>query len=95
MAWGRRCDMGCESWPNDSVKYGVCPQCGMETSCFSNLHPLTKDEAEQRVKEIEFERVYEEHCARLGQTVDGPIDGEVRLPALDEIQALEQLWRAS
>lgn len=51
---GRRCDIGCESWP-DTAEYKVCPVCGEQTTCYSNLHPLDVDEARSKRLHIEFE----------------------------------------
>lgn len=55
MAWGRRCDLGCESWPDDK-RYDKCPSCGRETTRYSNLRPLDKLEA----LFAEFEAFYED-----------------------------------
>lgn len=71
MAWGRRCDLGCESWP-DEDQYTVCPLCGDPAERFSNLEPLTPSEAKHR----RFEAYYEQHCHELGIPVDGPLHEE-------------------
>ena len=57
MPQGRRCDMGCETWPDD-FKYRVCPECGQPTARFqgSNIHPLTEEEAAPKL----FEAFYRE-----------------------------------
>lgn len=55
MAWGRRCDNGCESWPDDK-RYKRCPSCGEPATRFSNLQPLDKLEALY----AEFEAYYED-----------------------------------
>ncbi len=68
MAWGRRCDIGCESWP-DSNKYARCPLCHEETTRYTNLKPISETVA----RELAFEAYYEEHCAERGQAVDGPL----------------------
>lgn len=68
MAWGRRCDLGCESWPDDD-RYVNCPVCGEPTTRFSNLRPLSPSEANH----AEFEAHYIEHCLTLRQPVDGPL----------------------
>lgn len=73
MAWGRRCDIGCESWPDD-LAYKECPICGQETTRFSNLIPLDKIEAEDAMKRIAFEAYYEKHCEDLDQSVEGPLE---------------------
>lgn len=73
MAWGRRCDIGCESWPDDTA-YKECPICGMETTRFSNLIPLDEAEAKAAKARVEFEAYYEKHCEDLGQEVEGPLE---------------------
>lgn len=73
MAWGRRCDTGCESWP-DHDDYLVCPICGGETRRWRNLIPLSKDEADKEKARIEFEVYYERHCEEMRQPVDGPLE---------------------
>lgn len=73
MAWGRRCDLGCESWPDDA-EYKVCPICSCEAPRFSNLRPLDKKEAAKAKARIEFEVFYEKHCEELGQPVEGPLE---------------------
>jgi hypothetical protein len=60
MALGRRCDSGCESWP-DTEKYAKCPVCGEKTKRFSNLEPLTQKEANAREFELFYERWDAEH----------------------------------
>jgi hypothetical protein len=44
MAWGRRCEIGCETWPDEST-YTTCPSCGEKTTRYSNLSPLDAAEA--------------------------------------------------
>lgn len=56
MAWGRRCDMGCESWPDDK-KYEKCPVCGQETTRFSNLRPLDNSEAAHAAFEAYYAKI--------------------------------------
>lgn len=58
MAWGRRCDLGCESWP-DADDYKRCPECGGETTRYSNLRPMDDDEAASAKAHKEFETFYE------------------------------------
>lgn len=53
MAVGRRCEPGCESWPN-LPRYKVCPVCGEDTTVYRGLSPLTSGEASAR----EFELYY-------------------------------------
>ena len=72
MAWGRRCDVGCESWPDDDA-YDECPVCGEPTVRFSNLRPLDETEARTLRLQLEFEHYYVEYCENKGQPVDGPL----------------------
>ncbi len=72
MARGRRCDLGCQSWPV-TKEFNPCPVCGEPTETFSNLQPLPLREAQQLKREIEFEEFYAGHCARQKQSVDGPL----------------------
>lgn len=50
---GRRCDTGCASWPDD-VRYATCPICGDKTTRYSNVNPMTQQEA----RHAEFEVFY-------------------------------------
>lgn len=54
MALGRRCDLGCETWPDDD-RYDTCPECREETTRYSNVKAITAEEASAR----EFELFYE------------------------------------
>lgn len=69
---GRRCALGCESWPDDK-DYKRCPQCGEVTTRFNNLLPLTAEAARSKANHLRFEDYYEERCAARGITVTGPI----------------------
>lgn len=72
MALGRRCSIGCETWP-DQVIYSCCPTCGEETKRYKNVTPLSEEEAQSILSHIEFERYYAKRCVRLGIPVDGPL----------------------
>lgn len=72
MAYGRRCDLGCESWPDDD-SYESCPVCGQPTERASGLKPLPADDARDLKRTLDFEAFYEAWCLERGQTVDGPI----------------------
>jgi len=72
MAVGRRCDVGCESWPDEAI-YSTCPICGEPTTRYSNLQILPADEAESILLHQQFQRYYERHCAAAGVPVDGPL----------------------
>jgi hypothetical protein len=72
VAWGRRCDLGCESWPDDP-KYKTCPACGEPAPRYHNLSPLTMTEAERFRKNALFEEFYETRCIARGISADGPL----------------------
>lgn len=72
MAWGRRCDLGCETWPDYDL-YRSCLECGERTTRFSNLKPMSDAEAISRLRRFEFEKHYARYCAKKGQSVDGPL----------------------
>jgi hypothetical protein len=78
MAWGRRCDAGCETWPDEAI-YVRCPVCGEETERWSNLEPLDADEARTILLYAQFEIYYARRCERLGIPADGPLPHD--LPA--------------
>lgn len=75
MAFGRRCAIGCESWP-DSDEYKVCPSCLEPTKRYRNLTPLTEDEGKFKKLHIEFEEYYERRCLDRGISANGPIADE-------------------
>lgn len=68
MAWGRRCEIGCESWPDDKA-YETCPKCDEPAKRYKNLTPLDESEAKHEA----FEVFYAKRCERLGIPVDGPL----------------------
>ncbi len=55
---GRRCDLGCESWPPDD-EFETCPICGQSTTRYSNLYPLPMDEALKIKHRLDFDDFYE------------------------------------
>lgn len=55
MALGRRCELGCETWPDDN-RYNKCPTCGEDTTRYKGVTPLEQDEANH----AEFLAFYEE-----------------------------------
>jgi hypothetical protein len=71
--WGRRCDIGCTSWPDDD-KYDICPICKEETERFSNLQPIEEDEAASLVNHLEFEEYYQDRCDRRGLPAEGDLE---------------------
>jgi hypothetical protein len=72
VAQGRRCDIGCESWPDDE-RFKFCPICDEPTTVYNNVDPLDEDEAQSILRHSEFERYYEEHCRERGIDVEGPL----------------------
>ena len=84
MALGRRCDLGCESWPDEAL-YTRCPRCGNPTERFTNLSPLDSDEAASILSHIEFDRYYERRCARLGIPVNGPLPEALTEPVSEAV----------
>ena len=70
--FGRRCAIGCESWP-DEDDYKTCPICGEVTTRYNNLLPLDSEEAASVANHARFEEFYENWCEKRGITVSGPI----------------------
>jgi hypothetical protein len=54
-----RCAAGCESWPS-ITDYKTCPICGEPTSMFSDIDPISQEEARSIKRRIEFEEYYED-----------------------------------
>lgn len=74
MNMGRRCSLGCETWPDEMV-YRKCYICGEETRRVrgESVEPLSKSEAMKIALYHEFEAYYERRCRRLGIPVEGPL----------------------
>lgn len=69
----RRCDMGCESWPDEPI-FATCSHCGEPTRRISNGEPtITVEEAKVLKLYDLFDRFYERRCERLGIKADGPL----------------------
>lgn len=79
MAWGRRCAIGCESWPDELI-YQKCPECGEPTERISNLSPIHPEEGRSILRHKAFERFYEDHCRKKGQPVEGPLPSVLDAP---------------
>lgn len=72
----RRCDIGCESWPDDPI-FTTCTYCGEPTTRVRNINPKISFEEARSIKLHElFERFYERRCKRLGIEADGPLPKE-------------------
>jgi hypothetical protein len=83
IQFGRRCAMGCETWPDDD-EYAICPTCRSETKRYKGVKPLSKKEARTLKRQAEFESYYatqhepdltpltDEDCAALGITIVHP-----------------------
>lgn len=63
MALGRRCDLGCETWPDDD-KFKVCPECGEKTKRYKGVNPITDEEAVPYL----FEAFYQEWDEKMPET---------------------------
>lgn len=61
MAIGRRCSMGCETWPDDEV-YRVCPECGQDTKRYRGV---TVSIEEPQASHRRFEAFYNEWDERM------------------------------
>jgi hypothetical protein len=72
MALGRRCSLGCETWP-DQMLYQTCLICEEKTRRVSNVTPLPVEDAMAIYLHRRFEKFYELYCAERGQSVDGPL----------------------
>lgn len=69
----RRCDIGCESWPDEPI-FGTCSYCGEQTRRVANINPTITREEARNVKLHElFEQFYERRCEKLGIPADGPL----------------------
>lgn len=55
---GRRCAIGCATWP-DELKYAICPRCGEPTSRFRGMKPMSAPEARKMALREAFEHYYE------------------------------------
>jgi hypothetical protein len=75
MAWGRRCDLGCASWPDELI-YGKCLDCGEPTTRYSNLTPMDADEAKSAFSHAQFEEYYARRCRLRGIPESGPLPDE-------------------
>lgn len=71
--WGRRCDIGCESWP-DSDDYNVCPVCGEETTRYGNVVPLSEQDARELRSAMLFKEFYAKYCDRKSQAEEGDLE---------------------
>lgn len=58
-AAGRRCDMGCESYP-DHADFSTCLVCGEPTRRLNNAWPMPEEEARSKLAHAKFEEWLEE-----------------------------------
>jgi hypothetical protein len=70
--WGRRCELGCESWP-DTLEFKTCLRCGQPTERFSNLTPLSMDEARRLLNQARFNAYYSRRCEERHIPVAGAL----------------------
>lgn len=69
----RRCDIGCESWP-DAAIFNFCSYCGEPTTRVNNINPTISLEEAKSIKLHElFEKFYEKRCAEKGIPAEGPL----------------------
>lgn len=81
MNIGRRCTLGCETWP-DALLFRKCYVCGEDTRRVrgETVEPLSDEEAMKIVLYHEFEKFYERRCRRLGVPVEGPLEDPQAAP---------------
>lgn len=70
--WGRRCALGCESWP-DKLDFQKCLRCGEPTTRYSNLTVMPLDEAEALLHRARFNAYYARRCAERHIPVAGAL----------------------
>lgn len=71
---GRRCSMGCETWPDDPL-FTTCSICGEKTRRVGNGQPTVSFEDARLAKLHElFEEFYARRCEKLGIPAEGPLD---------------------
>lgn len=70
--WGRRCALGCASWP-DTLEYAKCLYCGEPTTRSSGLSVMPEDEAAALLRRAKFNAYYAGRCERLRIPVAGPL----------------------
>ena len=69
----RRCDIGCESWPDEMI-FATCTYCGEKTTRYEKMEPTVSREKARSVKLHElFDKFYERRCEQLGIPADGPL----------------------
>lgn len=85
MATGRRCAIGCQSWP-DEIIYKKCPECGEATTRCNGVIPMDSEEARSVLRHKAFDRFYEVWCSQRDQPVDGPLYLEADTE--DEVEGL-------
>jgi hypothetical protein len=61
MALGRRCAIGCLTWPDDKKKYKTCPVCGEPTTRYRGVTVADEDE----INAAMFEAYYAEYDEKL------------------------------
>lgn len=103
MANGRRCETGCETWPDQNI-FSTCPICNGATTRYRDMDPLDVDEAmkiladakneraarfESDRKRRKFEVYYADRCARIGVPVEGPLSDDDLARISDHAKALK------
>lgn len=69
----RRCEIGCESWPDDDI-FITCSVCGERTRRVGNISPTIPFEEARSIKLRElFDEYYARRCERMGIPAEGPL----------------------
>lgn len=55
---GRRCAMGCETWPA-AADFALCPTCKGPTRLYRGVHPLPAEDAKRLLRLAQFEDFYD------------------------------------
>lgn len=55
---GRRCAMGCETWPA-TAEFESCPTCRAPTRLYRSVHPIADEEAMSLLRHAEFDEFYD------------------------------------
>jgi len=76
---GRRCNVGCETWPDDD-KYEYCPVCREPTKRFSNMTPLDESEARAAAFEAFYAEWDKRPAVRLKETPEETLRWDTLYP---------------
>lgn len=81
MALGRRCAIGCLTWPDEKNKYGTCPVCGEKTTRYRGVTVADEDEINAALFEAHY-REYDERmpASRLKMTPEQALYWDGKYP---------------